>query len=303
MLSRVSGMAARRLIVAAILGVSLLVAVPVFATGAGREVERELSFDLDVEGFSAGVFVSNNDGDVDAILIISRGPRVAYYSAPAKVTADRVTARFGSLGELDYRFTPKRNGKVECSGSEEGEVVFEGTFSFTGENGYVHIEADKAEGSLQVYPEPKNCAPQRLARRVVPYQPSYSNSGATLRARAVAPAKGRAREISAYDEGRPGPHAVFVFAFMTERREGVTAARGVQLTAGAGAFRWDRKSGTATLRPPAPFTGAAKFSRRGHDGHGTWNGSLSMPIFGGETVKLTGGAFRASIHKGVPQDE
>jgi class 3 adenylate cyclase len=78
---------------------------------------------MDVEGFSVHVFVSNNDGDVDATIILSRGPRVAYYAAPAKVTAERVTARFGSFGELDYRFAPQREGHVDCNGAEEGEAV------------------------------------------------------------------------------------------------------------------------------------------------------------------------------------
>jgi hypothetical protein len=293
----------RILVPAGLLLAGLLVAVPTLATGAGREVEHELAFEVDAEGFGAGVFVSNNDGDVNATLIVSRGPRIAYYTAPAKVTAERVTARFGSFGELDYRFAPKPNGKVECNGSEEGEAVFEGTFDFTGEHGYVHIEASKAEGSFQVSPEPKNCVSQRLARRAVPYHPFYSDSGATLQATAVAPGRRRGREISVYDEGARGSHEVFVFATLAEKREGVSSARGVQLTAGSGAFRWNLKSGTATLRPPAPFTGWAKFTRRGHDGHGAWKGSLTMPIFGGESVKLAGGAFGAFIHKGVPQDE
>jgi hypothetical protein len=293
----------RILVLAWLLLVGVLVAVPVFAAGASREVERELGFEVDVEGFSAEVLVSNNDGDVSATLIISRGPRVAYYTAPAKVTAERVTARFGSLGELDYRFAPKPNGSVACGGSETGDALFEGTFDFTGENGYVHIEDSKAEGPFQVYPAPKSCASQRLARRAVPYHPSYSDSGATLQATAVAPGRRRGREISVYDDGGRGSHEVLVFATLAEKREGVSSARGVQLTAGSGAFRWNLKRGTATLRPPGPFTGWAKFTRHGHDGHGTWKGSLSMPIFGGEPVKLTGGAFRAFIHKGVPQDE
>ena len=55
----------------------------------------------------------------------------------------------------------------------------------------------------------------------------------------------------------------------------MTVARGVQLAAGAGAFRWNLEKGTATLRPPAPFTGSATFTRHGHDGHGAWKGSLA----------------------------
>jgi hypothetical protein len=281
----------------------LLVAVPALAAGAGREVERELAFGMDVEGFSVQVYVSNNDGDVNAMIMLSRGPQVAYYSAPAKVTAERVTARFGSFGELDYRFTPRRNGRVDCNGSEEGEAVFEGAFNFTGENGYVHIEAGHAEGSFQIYPEPKNCPQKQPARRVVPYHPHYSDEGATLRARAGSPARESMREVNVYDDGQRGPHKVVVFATLAERHEGLTVARGVQMAAGLGAFRWNLEKGTATLRPPAPFTGSATFTRHGRDGHGTWKGSLAMPILGGEPVELAGGEFRAFIHKGVPQDE
>jgi hypothetical protein len=290
----------RALVLAGVLFAGLLVAVPALAAGAGREVERELAFGLDAEGFTVQVVVSNNDGDVNATMILNRGPQVAYYSTPAKVTAERVTARFGRLGELDYHFAPKRSGSVDCNGAEEGEAVFEGTFDFTGENSYVHIEAGRAEGSFQIYPEPKSCPQKRLARRAVPYHPSYSDEGATLHARAGSRAQGRMREVIAFDDGR---HKAAFYATLAEEREGMTVARGVQLTAGSGAFRWNLEKGTAALRPPAPFTGSATFTRHGHDGHGTWKGSLGMPILGGESVELAGGEFRAFIHKGVPQDE
>jgi hypothetical protein len=293
----------RALVLAGVLCAGLLVAVPTLAAGAGREVERELAFALDAEGFTVQVFVSNNDGDVNATIFLNRGPQVAYYTAPAKVTAERVTARFGGLGELDYRFAPKRNGSVECNGAEEGEAVFEGAFDFTGENGYVHLEAGLAEGSFQIYPEPKNCLQKRLARRALRYHPFYSDEGATLQARAGSRAKRRIREVNVFDDGRHGPHKVAVFATLAEEREGMTVARGVQLAAGSGAFRWNLGKGTATLRPPAPFTGSATFTRHGHDGHGTWRGSLGMPILGGESVELAGSEFRAFIHEGVPQDE
>jgi len=292
----------RRALVIVSVFLSGLLAVPALAAGE-REVERELAFAVKAEGFTGGVYVSNNDGDVDATLILSRGPQVAYYSTPAKVTAELVTARFGSLGELDFRFAPKRNGKVICTSAEESEAVFDGTFNFTGENDYVHIEADHAEGSFQVYPKPKNCSQQKLAQRAVPYHPSYSDEGATLQARAGSRAKAKFREVIVFDPGRQAPHKVFFDGFLVERREEMTVARGVELAAGRGAFRWNLKRGTATLRPPAPFAGSATFTRHGRNGHGIWRGSLSMPILGGEPVKLAGREFRAFIHKGVPQDE
>lgn len=293
----------RAFVLAGMLVAGLLVAVPPVAAERGREVERELAFALKAEGFTVNVFVSNNDGDVSALMVVNRGPQVAYYSTPAKVTAERVTARFGGAGELDYHFAPKRNGSTSCTGAEEGEAVFEGTFTFTGENGYVHIEADRAEGSFQIYPEPKNCPQKRLARRAMRYHPSYSDEGATLQASAGSRAKRTVREVMVFDDGRHGRHKVAIFATLAEDREGMTVARGVQLTAGSDAFRWNLERGRATLRPPAPFTGSATFVRHGDDGDGAWRGSLVMPILGGEPVELAGSEFRAFIHKGVPQDE
>jgi len=241
----------RALVLVGVLLAGMLVAVPALAGGAVREVERDVAFSLDVEGFAVQVLVDNNDGDVDATISLGRGRQAAYYSVPAKVTAERVTARFGRLGELDYRFVTKRSGSVDCDGAEEGEAVFEGTFVFTGENGYVHIDAPQAEGSFRFDPEPKYCPGGRLGRRVVPYSPTYAGEGATLEARTGWRAKRRMREINVFDLGREGSYSDIVDAYMGERREGMLVARGVQLSAGAGAFRWDFEKGTATLRPPA----------------------------------------------------
>src|SRR4051812_30858682 len=88
-----------------ILGTGLTVAAATAAalpSRPGPEIEREVDFGLNSEGFLVQVYVTNNDGDVTAMLIISKGPQVAYYLVPAKVTAERVVARFGAFGELNY---------------------------------------------------------------------------------------------------------------------------------------------------------------------------------------------------------
>jgi len=292
----------RALVLAGALCAAFLTIAPALAVGTEREVERELAFALKAEGFTARVFVSNNDGETSALMFLSRGPRVAYYSVPATVTADRVTAQFGTLGELDYRFAPRYDGRVDCGGAEAGEAVFDGSFNFTGEHGYVHIEASHAEGTFQIYPEPRGCPRGRFLRRVVPYSPTYSEKGATLGAKGLSRVGGTVREIMVFDGGQAGSHRIALYAFLVERREGMSVARGVQQSARSSAFHWNLEEGTATLRPPAPFTGWATFTRFGHKGHGTWRGSLGMPILGGKPVRLAGRQFRAFIHRGVPQD-
>ncbi|HXF30021.1 MAG TPA: hypothetical protein VN522_00775 [Solirubrobacterales bacterium] len=294
----------RRALVLASMFASALLAIGSAAASAA-EIEREVGFELQVEGFDVDVFVTNNDGDVSAMLILVKGPQVAYYQVPAKVTAERVTARFGAFGELDYTFRPKGKGSLECLGASntENEAVLEGTFTFTGEEEYVHIDARRAEGAVHLYPVPKQCAQTRRGRRVVPYHPTYSDKGATLQAKTGLLDDGTAYEVSVYDGGDPRRHQIGIFAYFAERQEGVEIARGVQMSAPSSAFHWNLAAGTASLHPPAPFTGSAKFTRRGHDGHGTWTGSLAMPILGGEPVKVAGSAFSAFMHKGTPQDE
>jgi hypothetical protein len=293
---------------ALVLGSMLAAGLPgtSLASASAAEIEREVGLDeIHAEGFGINIYVTNNDGDVTAAMIVSRGRQVVYYIVPGKVTAERVTAKFGAFGELDYTFRPKGKGSAECLGASdmENEAEFDGTFTFTGENEYVHVEADHVDGTVHLYPVPKQCAQTRRARRVVPYHPSYSDKGATLQARAVSLGGRKVREANVYDGGGRGPHRIAIFAYLAERREGVNIARGVQMAAPSSAFNWNLDAGTASLRAPAPFTGSAKFTRRGHDGHGTWTGSLGMPILGGEPVEVAGSAFRAFIHKGTPQDE
>jgi hypothetical protein len=297
----------RALVIAGMMLVGLLAAVPAIASAApgdrtAAEVEREVTFTLRAEGFTVLLDTTDNDGEVSAYLAIGRGGQTASYQVPATVTADTVKAQFGSLGELDYHYVPEGKPASECNG--DGKAHFDGTFAFTGENGYVHIDADSAKGVYQSY-SPSGCARARLRRRVVPYQPSYSDEGATLHANAGSRRQGKGLDLSVFDAG-PQVHGRLkggIFGALWEAREGMVISRGVSMSLRAGAFSWNLAAGTATLRAPAPFTGSARFTRHGRNGHGTWTGSLAMPILGGEPVELAGPAFRAFIHKGVPQDE
>ena len=298
----------RALVLAGVIVAALLATVPALAPAAGRaarpEVEREVTLVLRAEGFVVLFDTTDNDGELSAYLAIVRGRQRADYSVPVKITADTVKARFGTLGELDFHYAPTRKAAAGCTQEVEGKAHFEGTFTFTGENEYVHIDADSAEGVYHVY-APNGCAQERRLRRVVPYSPSYSEEGATLEAKAGSRAQGHGLELSVFDAG---PHAHgrakgAIFGELWEQREGMVVSRGVTMPLRTGAFSWNLDAGTATLRPPAPFAGSAHFTRHGTNGHGTWSGSLAMPILGGEPVELAGSDFRAYIHKGVPQDE
>ena len=297
----------RALVLAGVFFAGLLVAVPALAAGAGREVERELAFELDAEGFAVGVIVSNNDGDVSAAILLNRGPQIAYYTTPAKVTAERVTARFGSLGELDYRFAPKRNGSIECNGAEEGEAEFDGTFVFTGENGYVHIEAATPRGPFRSIPSRGTAsgnglpgAPGRIARPMPRRITSIRTTGATMNASAGSRAKGRSArsppstKAGAATQGRCLRHP--------GRRTGRDDGRPRRAAGG----RLRRLS----LEPRAGHRDAAAagaFYRLGdvHPARPRWprdlEGFAGHADLGGESVKLAGGEFLPSSTKACPR--
>lgn len=280
------------------------------APGDESGIERNVNLDeFKVEGFGIDLAVIGLGDEVSATMFVRRGPQVAYYTAPATVSAERVTAKFGALGELDYRFVPRGSKEARCVGSDyEDPVGLEGTFTFTGERGYVHVDAPHAEGSVTANPAPAGCPPASSARiapsarRVVPYHPVYGGHGATLYAKAGSPGKGPLRQFEIADGADKGRHRLAIDGFLSERLEGVTISRGVQMTAPSSAFQRNLTAGTATVRPPAPFTGTAQFARRAH-GRPAWTGSLRMPIFGGDPVRLAGPGLRAALHKGTFQDE
>jgi hypothetical protein len=213
---------------ATMLGTGLTLAAATAAAPAPPEIEREVAFELHAEGFKVNVYVNNNDGDVTATLFVTKGPQVAFYSVPAKVTAERVTAKFGVFGELDYAFRPKGKGSLECLGASdlENEAELEGIFTFTGQQEYVHVEAIHVEGTMHLYPVPKQCAKAPRARRVVPYHPSYSGEGVTLQAKAGSLGEGKASLVSVLDQGGGRRHRIAIFAYLAERQEGVIIARG-----------------------------------------------------------------------------
>jgi hypothetical protein len=287
----------RVLALVSVLGVALLGTGPT-PTGASAAPSLEPSpgqqeavvLALKVEGFWVEVLGEDNDGDQTATLIVSRGrlPRggpIAEYIAPATLTDHSLTAKFGSLGELNFEFKPRK-----CRGG----LAFSGSFTFTGENGYVHIDADHAEGSFleQIFTA---CGP---LGPIKPGQVHRIVSTVHLEADTGSLEHGVARRVEAFeDRTEGGRRSVKISAFVGEEREGMTVARGAILRAPREAFRWNLKAGTATLRPPAPFSGSATL-KPGPGSKGTWTGSLRVrDITGGPPIELAGPTFHAHLRE------
>lgn len=205
---------------------------------------------------------------------------------PATITDDSVKAKFGDLGELNFGFGPKK-GARKCL----GELTFTGSFTFTGENEYVHVDADEAEGG-KVGGEFEGCNLEEEEGGVI-----ETAEEVHLEAIAGSFKRGTGRRVTVDEWRRRGGHReVEVTASQIEETEGMRIARGAILRAGPGAFRRNLMAGKATLKPPAPFTGWARLTP-GRGGKGIWEGTLQVPTLSGEPIALTGPSFRAHFVK------
>jgi hypothetical protein len=299
----------RALVIAGVMLAGLLALAPALATAASRPSDKQVSleeeevfesiekeeivFSLPVEGFTVNVSAEEDDGDQVVTLSIARDGLTSTYLVPATVTDDSVTAKFGGLGELKFHFGPKK-GLRKC----RGVLTFTGNFTFNGEDEYIHIDADEAEGA-KVGGEFEPCGDlEEEGGGLVAIDESVQ-----LEAIAGSFKHGSGRRVTA-DEWRVGGRRTIVdiSASQIEEKEGMRIVRGATLSAGPGAFHHNVKAGTATLKPPALFTGWARLTP-GRGGKGVWEGTLRVPTLSGEPIALTGPAFRAHFVEEGPFDE
>jgi hypothetical protein len=284
-----------------------LAAVPAAsAAEVAKESQRQLSIQMRVGGFKIEIDGEEESGTQEVAMYLTRRDQFAQYVVPAEITDSTLKAKFGSLGELDYSYAPKGATATECFGQQGSEAAFTGSFTFTGENGFVHIDAPAATGFYTLEPGPPTCATPRAdpaapAARAVPFQP-YVGDGAALSAQTLAKTVGGVRQLLALTASRQknAKEANF-YAALLQDDHGMAVLRGVQMSAPARAFEWDFAAGTATVSPPAPFAGTATFKRLA-DGRKLFTGSLRVPILGIGTLRMAGKGFHSTLHRGVPND-
>jgi hypothetical protein len=81
---------------------------------------------------------------------------------------------------------------------------------------------------------------------------------------------------------------------ISEMSNGISIGRFAGLVTPAGTFTYDPKVLTATLSPPAPFSGSAQFHRSAKPAN-RWSGNLTVDLPGRAGVKLTGGGLTARL--------
>jgi hypothetical protein len=204
--------------------------------------------------------------------------------ADGTVTTDGIEASFGSLGRIDVTLHRSGRQKVahfKCGGLrltyEPGR--YEGAIEFEGEGGYTRVDQSVA----QLSPFPFfgfGCGEGGRGEEL------NSNRLRGARLRGASFAHGRALEFQV-NKNRPDSRAVFS-ASLRERRNGILIYRAEKGVLPASAFEFPHSLRTATMSPPAPFSGQASLSRSRDSAVPTWAGDLALDFLGRPDVPLAG---------------
>jgi hypothetical protein len=278
---------------------------------AGSDVQIELPAS---SGFSGMIEISGKT----IHLRVGTRFQATDYRVPGTVSESGVKARFGNLGRIDVQFRPSKTLPVVrppgfCSGygaprhyfADETQLgYFTGTILFEGEGGYVRIDASRARGEVTNYLR-FNCDDRKgTVRRTSRRSISERGPGAGIDQLDLEFEGGRGAVLAATEKhgvfaavAMRRPNADDVATFFGGSREQSGPMRIFRLAAAKApisAFTFDHQAGTATLTPPAPFTGTATFQRNA-DGSTTWVGTLAVPVLGGNPVMLTGPGFHTYL--------
>ena len=224
----------------------------------------------------------------------------------------RLHADFGAVGSISVRFRPDGKGRSlgkegDCTGraAREERGGFVGRISLHGEGGYFNFTADRVGGTLdrqfrlrcRVRHRQSFYPPESLREAVVPNMELSSGGGGSLASLLVGADEG----------GRKVGMRVDHFARSREGADVQLAELEYQgrMPVGRGAFVGQSPArtflttlpgehpATATLKPPAPFSGEAEYVGTSPVSH-SWTGDLAVQL-PGQLLPLTGPEFASSL--------
>jgi hypothetical protein len=194
------------------------------------------------------------------------------------------------LGAVSLRFVPRRVTRKRpekgCAGDdvriEHGAFV--GVLRFDGERGYARLARRRVPGTLTREPAlrcdlvPKKSRATGATRIEGTRTRDRDGNGLGFWAKRLSPAG--AASFAASD---------------TEARGGVEVVRTVEVKGPAGSVSIADGLTEATVKPPAPFSGEARFEAFKGKQSGTWLGPLSVSFPGKPDVRLAGKAFEGAV--------
>jgi hypothetical protein len=230
--------------------------------------------------------------ETTVFMTLKRGPaEVSYYARKATFADDAIEVDLGGLGKVSLRFVPHRvtfkRPQKGCAGPayriEHGAFV--GILRFRGERGYTHLLRRRVPATLS--------RQASLSCDLVPKQARQPNG---LRVGGVRFKHGTGIGFQAQRRGPDG--SARLYASEEERGGGLSVRRTLEVMAPAGTLSVDDGLTEATVKPPAPFTGEARFKAFEGKRSGTWLGPLSVSFPGAPDVRLAGKAFEGSLLTG-----
>jgi hypothetical protein len=288
-----AAVAATVLVAIAVVVVSIMGSAVASATDSDLKHSYVLKLDAS-NGYEIVVLAGSErpDGRGELGLIVSTAGAGAIYGAPATVTATRIEADLGRLGEVALDVVPsgrKKGLRSSCPGENVETMKFEprlfrGIFEFHGEEGYTEASstAPREYASFFRY---LVCGDDVGGEGSGPGAP-----GARLRLRAH---RGSFRLTLQANKNRPEARTRIEVETREEHGR-ISISRSRTVRVGASAFGYDPLLRSATLAPPPPFAGQASF-HRGAPAANRWSGNLTVDLPGRSDVPLTGGGVGATL--------
>jgi hypothetical protein len=225
----------------------------------------------------------------------------SYVTSGSPRDPNTIEADLAPFGRISVAFQPSgqtRVTKVNLKGKSERCVgaerivrrlgTFTGTIEFEGEGGYTTANVSSAVGTVGTSLF-RNCTTKVGHRRASASRAGSSQSSTSLIA------TNPPSFFAAFAESN-SPAVGFFASVPESASQQVILVRMAQAIALKGRFVFDDALSSATLTPPAPFSGAGHF-RKVRGSAPRWTGSLSV-AFPGKTVPLTGPPFHARLAHG-----
>ncbi len=223
----------------------------------------------------------------------SFGAAITTYIARGEVSSTALRANFADLGRVAVHFHPSRRaaGPGGCHGASPSLVagVFRGEIDFEGEGGYTSAHIHRAKGIVRLLGS-SGCStpPARSPRRSRSSHPVPSPG----RAKTTSFVAGWKSALGAtlFSAATDSAHTARYLA-ASEQSEGQIAVYRLALAfAPSGTFSFDSALSSASLTPPAPFSGTGSF-QQGAAGTRSWSGPLAVSFPGADDMPLTGSQF------------
>jgi hypothetical protein len=286
--------------------VAAALVMPASATAAEGAAGAVGAFRLKgTNGYSILVDVLGLPGDSERgqvlIGVLRDRTAVAVYFVPATVTGDpllplgaagtatSIQADLGALGGISFTFHPSGETKTDrsCDGrpSSYSAGTYQGTFEFHGEEGYTRAIATRTALKPELLHELECGGSRSVLEEGGPGLPG---------ARLYLTSRKHGQYLSLQVNKNHQEARVTLEAILQERRGRIAIIRQVRDRMPSQVFSFDPMLRTATLSPPAPFSGHATF-RRAAAPVNRWRGNLSIDFPGESNLPLTGSGLQATL--------